>query len=154
MVARIKAEYMCVRCTVLLNGLFCCRELESVAAELGRMSAGSNGRTQVPTANHLRSQFDGLLEQQAAAEALEVEVRKHQHTQALLVEKQQKLQMASAEVIIRTVQMPVSPLRHIVCNCNIVHSYFISMAEVIPGLLQLLVKLSTQISYSRLSMAV
>ncbi len=78
--------------------LCCCRELESVAAELGRMSAGSNGRTQVPSAAHMRLQFDDMLAQQGAAEALEVERRKHKHTTSLLHEEHKTLQAANAEV--------------------------------------------------------
>jgi len=58
---------------LLVICLCCCRELESVAAELRRMSAGSNGRTQVPSAAHMRLQFDDMLEQQGATEALELE---------------------------------------------------------------------------------
>ncbi|KAL0042731.1 hypothetical protein WJX79_009011 [Trebouxia sp. C0005] len=75
------------------------RELESVAAELGRMSAASNGRTQVPSAAHMRLQFDDMLEQHGAAEALELERRKHNHTTSLLHEEHKKLQAANAEVL-------------------------------------------------------
>ena len=73
-----------------------------MAAELERMSAGSSGRIQVPSANHMRLQLDDMLEQQAAAEALEVEVRRHNHTRSLLEQSQTKLQMAAAEVVIST----------------------------------------------------
>ena len=83
---------------LLVICLYCCRELESVAAELGRMSAGSNGRTQVPSAAHMRLQFDNMLEQQGAAEALELEWWQHNHTKSLLHEEHKKLQAANAEV--------------------------------------------------------
>lgn len=62
------------------------------------MSAGSNGRTSVPSASHMRLQLDDMLDQQAAAAALDVEVRSHQHTQTLLQDEHRKLQIASAEV--------------------------------------------------------
>ncbi|DBA65985.1 TPA: hypothetical protein ACH3X2_003002 [Trebouxia sp. C0005] len=84
---------------LLVICLCCCRELESVAAELGRMSAASNGRTQVPSAAHMRLQFDDMLEQHGAAEALELERRKHNHTTSLLHEEHKKLQAANAEVL-------------------------------------------------------
>ena len=83
---------------LLVICLYRCRELDSVAAELGRMSAGSNGRTQVPSAAHMRLQFDDMLEQQGAAEALELERRQHNHTTSLLHEEHKKLQAANAEV--------------------------------------------------------
>ena len=83
---------------LLVNCLCCCRELETVASELERMSAGSNGRTQVPSAAHMRLQFGDMLEQQGAAEALELERRNHNHTTSLLQEEHKKLQAANAEV--------------------------------------------------------
>jgi len=41
-----------------------------------------------------------MLEQQGAAEALELERRKHNHTTSLLCEEHKKLQAANAEVAI------------------------------------------------------
>lgn len=69
-----------------------------MAAELGRMSANSNGQLQVPSAGHMQQQLGDMLEQQAAAEALQAEVRRHHHTHSMLDEEHRKLQMANAEV--------------------------------------------------------
>lgn len=69
-----------------------------MASELERMSAGSNGRTQVPSAAHMKLQFGDMLEQQGAAEALELERRSHNYTKSLLQEEHKKLQAANAEV--------------------------------------------------------
>ena len=69
-----------------------------MASELERMSAGSQGRLTVPSADHLRVQLDDLLEQRNAAEALQAEVQKHRHTTSLLEEEMSKLRVAKAEV--------------------------------------------------------
>ena len=96
----------------------CCRELESVAAESGRMSAGSNGRTQVPSAAHMRLQFNDMLELQGAAETLEMERRKHKHTMSLLHEEHKKVQAANAEVTLANFWY----LAGICAQCLILHT--------------------------------
>ena len=75
-----------------------CRELEDVAAEMGQMGAGSNGRTQVPSTHHMQRQLDGMLQQQSVAEALLAEQRHHHHTQHLLDSEREKLHAATSEV--------------------------------------------------------
>lgn len=75
-----------------------CREIESVASELERMSASSSGRLTVPTADRMRLQLDDMLEQRNAAETLQAEVQRHQCTASLLEEECSKLRIAQSEV--------------------------------------------------------
>ena len=74
------------------------REIESVASELERMSAGSCGRLTVPTADGMRLQLDDMLEQRTAAEAFQAEVHRHRRTASLLEEEGSKLRVAKSEV--------------------------------------------------------
>ena len=73
-----------------------------MAAELGCMSASSNGRMQVPSASHMQQQLGDMLEQRAAADAVQAEVCRHHHTHSMLDEEHRKLQVANAEVITAT----------------------------------------------------
>lgn len=75
-----------------------CREIESVASELERMSAGSSGRLTVPSADRMRLQLDDMLEQRNAAEAFQAEVHRHRRTTSLLEEEGSKLRVAKSEV--------------------------------------------------------
>ena len=77
-----------------------CREFETVAGELERMSAGSNGRMTAPSANHIRLQLDGMLAQRSSAEAFQAEVSRHHQTQSLLDEESSRLRCAKSEVSI------------------------------------------------------
>lgn len=74
------------------------REIESVASELERMSAGSSGRLTVPSADRMRLQLDDMLEQRNAAEAFQAEVHRHRRTASLLEEESNKLRVAKSEV--------------------------------------------------------
>ena len=69
-----------------------------MAGELERMSVGSNGCTVVPSANRMRLQLDGMLEQRGAAEAFQAEIHKHHHTMTMLEEERAKLRNAHSEV--------------------------------------------------------
>ena len=69
-----------------------------MAAEMGQMGAGSNGRTQVPSTHHMQRQLDGMLQQQSVAEALLAEQRRHHHTQNLLDTERKSLHAATSEV--------------------------------------------------------
>ena len=82
----------------IMSSAASCREIESVASELERMSAGSSGRLTVPSANRMRLQLDNMLEQRNAAEALQAEVQKHQCTASLLEKECSKLRVAQSEV--------------------------------------------------------
>ena len=82
--------------TILFAAL--CREIESVASELERMSAGSSGRLTVPTADRMRLQLDDMLEQRTTAEALQAEVQRRQFTANLLEQECCKLRVAQSEV--------------------------------------------------------
>ena len=81
----------------MLSAAFC-REIESVATELERMSAGSSGRMTVPTAERMRLQLDDMLEQRNAADVLQAEVQRHQCTASLLEQERCKLRVAQSEV--------------------------------------------------------
>ena len=74
------------------------RELETVAGELERMSAGSSRRMIVPSASSMRKQLDSMLEQRKAAEAFQAELSRHRMTQNLLEEESDKLRSARSEV--------------------------------------------------------